>query len=539
MKKVISFFAPLFMCLISIMGQMPDVRVEWGPENPLPGKEKEESFLIEEDENGGFYSLRERYKYVNGQVNHVKRYIEHFDKDGQLTGSELFKIKHTGGDRFFHGIFHNEGRMYLVTYHLRRSDKMNVLSVQDIDRETLLVSEEIRAVAEVPYERGLFGFVNVYNIKMVNNRIYAFHSGPQPGSGKTVLSVNVFDKDFNLQWKQSRTLKYPEKLFQPEDFDIDQNGTVRVMATIYKDKKRKLREGKPNYQYHFFVFGDEGKNFKEHSITLGDKLITDMRFTYRPDGDIACAGFYSDQYSVIKTNTIAGAFYVTVDPGSDLVKLENYKAFDQEFLSNFMKMEDAEGGKEIKNINLHNLHFLENGSAILLAEETTQREGGVSMTYITYSYGHDYYTQTTTTMTVTWTNYIHDNIIALRVNPEGMIEWVDLIPKKQHTSADGGRFSSFATGFIGDKIYLIYNDNPKNLTAAPGEVYRFRKKSKESVVVCAEIDYQGNITRKALFSAREAETLACPKSCEQISENKLMMYGIKGKKYKWGILTFE
>ncbi len=539
MKKVAVSFLLVLICFHAILSQVPDIKVEWGPEKPLPGKEKEETYIIDEDEDDGVYSLRERYKYINGQISNVKRYIEHFDKNWNLTGSEQIRIKHTGGDRFFHGIFHNEGRMYLVTYQLRRSDKMNVLSIQDIDRKTLKVNEKIRGVAEVPYERGLFGFVNVYTLKMVDDKIYVFHAGPEPGTGKTVMSIHTFDRDFNLLWKQFYTLSYLEKLFQAEDFNIDHNGTIRVMATLYKDKKRKVRQGNPNYEYHFFVFSNEGKDFKEHTISLGDKLITDMRFAYRPNGDIACAGFYSDQVSILRKNSIAGAFYITVDPESDFVKLENFKAFEKEFLSNFMSTGAAETGKEIKNIDLHNLHFLEDGSAILLAEEKTETQAAISMTSISYSYGYNYYTQTTTTMTVSWTNYEFDNIVALKINPEGIIEWIDLIPKKQHTSADRGRYSSFAAFYIKNRIYLIYNDNPKNLTAAPGEVYRFRKKSKESVVVCAQIDYNGNITRKALFCSGEAKTITCPLSTHQVSEKRFKILGVKGNKYKWGYLTFE
>ena len=537
MKQSIATFLIAFLWISVSSGQMPQVTVKWGPEyKGSTGKKKEQSYAIGKDKNGGFYSLREKYK--SGQINKVKRFIEHFDRNGNLLRSEKIKIRHKKGDRFFDGIFFNEGRMYLVTYHLRRSDKMNVLSVQDIDPETMLVDEKIRAIAEVPYERGLFGFVNLYSLKMVNDRIYVFHAAPESKSGSTLVSIHVFDKDFNIQWKHFRSLSYQEELFQPEDFDIDQSGTVRVMASIYKDKKRKVRQGQPNYEYHFFVFANEGNDFKEHSISLGEKLITDMKFSYRPNGDIACAGFYSDKFSMRKTNTIAGAFYVILDPESSSIKHQNYKVFDQAFLSNFMTYNAAAKGKEIKNINLYDLHFLENGSAILLAEEYTEYEVNASMTSISYSYQSSSYTKTITTTTINWKNYEFDNIVVLKVNPDGVIDWVDLITKKQHTSADGGMYSSFATAYVGDKIYLIYNDNPKNLTAAPGELHRFRK-NKEAVVVCAEIDYKGYINKKALFSAREAETLTCPRSCKQVAENKMEIYGKKGKKIKWGILEFH
>jgi len=45
-------------------------------------------------------------------------------------------------------------------------------------------------------------------------------------------------------------------------------------------------------------------------------------------------------------------------------------------------------------------------------------------------------------------------------------------------------YSSFATAYVQDKIYLIYNDNPQNLTAPEGRAFSFRK-NKNAVVVCA------------------------------------------------------
>ena len=163
MKKIIAITAVVFLCYAGY-SQETKITVTWGPEQKSSsGKDdKEQSYLIGKDENGGLYSLREKYKYLYGQIADVKRFIEHFDRNGNRIKSEKIVIRHRGGDRFFDGIFFNDGRMYLLTFHLRRSDKMNVLSVQEIDTATLIADENIKAVAEVPYQRGLFGFVNRY-----------------------------------------------------------------------------------------------------------------------------------------------------------------------------------------------------------------------------------------------------------------------------------------------------------------------------------------------------------------------------------------
>jgi hypothetical protein len=540
MKKVIILLITSVMGLSITNSQTPQINVTWGPEQKAAtGKNKQQVYFIADDNKGGYYSLREKYQYVYGQIRGIKRYVEHFDRNGIRLGSQKFKLKREWFDEWFDGIYYNEGKMYLVMYFLRKSDKMIVLSVQDIDPITLHINEYKRPIAVVPYEAGLFKNINHFHLKMVDDKIYVIHVAPEEINDQTLVSIHVFDKDFNLQWKHFRSLEYREKLFELEDFDIDNNGTVRLEVSIYKDKKRKARQGKPNYEYHFFVFANKGNDLKEHTVTLGDKFITDMKFSCRPNGDIACVGFYSDSHSIFNSNnTIAGAFYITIDPESDNIKLENYKAFDEEFLSYFMSVSAAEKGKEVKNIVLRDLHFLNNGSAILLAEEYSEIEMQLTTSFTSYQYYETYYVKTTTTTSSSWTNYHCDNIVALRINPEGVIEWTIVITKKQHTSADEGMYSSFATAYVGDKIYLIYNDNPKNLTAAPGDVYGFAK-NKNAVVVCAEIDYNGNITKTDLFSAREAGILTCPPSCRQVSDNMMKVYGEKGKKFKWGVLEFQ
>jgi len=544
MKKTIIYFLFIILWYSTTYSQIPQINVTWGLEQKgsAGNNDKEQSYNIGKDLSGGFYSLREKYKYLYGQVSGVKRFIDHFNSDGKLIGSEKIIIEKENSKRFFDGIFYNEGRMYLVTNYFRASDKMNVLSVQSINPNTLLVEDDIRGIAEIPYKIELLYWFKHYTIKVVNDKIYALHLGPVKESEQVILGIHVFDKDFKLQWKHYQTLDYKEDLFLLEDYDVDHEGTIRVMATVYKDKKRKTREGKPNYDYHFFVFSNKGIDFKEHSLTLSNKFITDMRFSYRANGDIVCTGFYSNESSWLWSNTIAGAFFVTIDPETTHIKMENFMAFSQEFLTSFMSADAAEKGKELKNFDLKNFHFLENGGAILLAEEITESQTNIAITTsYTSTNRTEYatnYTTTTTTNNINWTNFQFDNIIIIKINQGGIIEWAKIIPKKQHTTADGGIFSSFATAYIGDKIYLIYNDNPKNLTSINGKIYGF-KKSKEAIVVCTEIDFDGNINKKALFSAGEAEILTCPGSCRQTSINSMSIYGKKGKSFKWGILEFQ
>lgn len=423
------------MCFTTAYSQPKEVKVTWNPEQKITtGKsEKEQSYNLGSDLSGGFYTLREKYKYSFGQITKVKRFIEHFDSNGDLMGSEKIIIEKENSKRFFDGVYFNQGNMYLVTNSFRSEDKQNVLSVQTINPETLLVEDDIRNIAEVPYKFEFYYWYKHYTIKVVNNKIYALHYGPVKETKQALLGIFVFDKDFIQLWQHKRKLDYKEKLFKLNDYDIDTDGTVRVMATIYKEKKRAVRNGKPNYEYRFFVFSNEGEELIEHTISISDMFITRMRFYYRPNGDIVCVGFYTNENHWFKSNPIAGAFYVAIDPETTNIKMENHKAFSKEILSGSMSAENDKKSNQFKSFDIRKLHFLDDGSSILLAEEATQFETNMSFTFSSTSTSNtqysSYYTTTTTTHNINWTNYHFDRILVVKFNPDGNIEWVNIIPK--------------------------------------------------------------------------------------------------------------
>jgi len=92
---------------------------------------------------------------------------------------------------------------------------------------------------------------------------------------------------------------------------------------------------------------------------------------------------------------------------------------------------------------------------------------------------------------------------------------------------------------VDDKLYFVFNDNPKNLFyKGSGKIYNFNK-SKESLVVMVELDAQGKQSREALFSVKESDILTRPMVCEQISKDELVLFGQRKKTHRFAKLTFK
>ena len=188
-----------------------------------------------------------------------------------------------------------------------------------------------------------------------------------------------------------------------------------------------------------------------------------------------------------------------------------------------------EKGKDVEmyNYDLDQIVLRDDGGAVLVGEKF----------FISTTTTTSMMNGTTRYRTTSYYNY-HD-IIAVNLNPEGVIDWAQKIPKRQTTREDGGFFSSYALAIVDDKMHFIFNDNPKNLVAKPGKVHNFKLNKRESIVVMVTLDAKGKQKKQPLFMAADAETIIRPKVCEQLSDHELIIFGQRKRVQRLAKLDFS
>jgi hypothetical protein len=202
---------------------------------------------------------------------------------------------------------------------------------------------------------------------------------------------------------------------------------------------------------------------------------------------------------------------------------EHFKAFDASFIAEDVGAgaakkiaKKADKGKDvgIPNLVLDEIIQKENGGVVVVGEqfwvstETVQSANG----------------------TRTTTRYNYHDIVLVSVNAEGNIEWNVKVPKRQLAAAPGrsrpytANFKSYTSVIVGASIYLIFNDNPKNMAyAGDGKIVPLNLK--EPLVVITEIYSDGRVFKNPLLSkCRGKNVIAQPMNSEQISGNEMMMY---------------
>ncbi|MBI1192004.1 MAG: hypothetical protein GC205_02360 [Bacteroidetes bacterium] len=346
------------------------------------------------------------------------------------------------------------------------------------------------------------------------------------------LNIQVFDEAMQVVQSRDVVLPWPSFLFDATELRVDDQGNAYLLGIRYEGSRRLKRDGEPNYEYILFKFPKGSETMQEYSIRLDDKFITDMNIAIDENGKIAAAGFYSNTPSF----DITGTYYLMVDGRTKQVTKSSTKSFELDFLTEGLterqeeKMErKAEKGKSIDllDMELRKLTPMPGGGWLLVGEQYKV----VEVTRTTTS-------TTGITTSSTTTHYYYNDIIVVRISNKGDIDWAHKVPKRQYTVEDGGFYSSFIQSEVDDRIYIVYNDNPKNLTEdKPGKYWNFIP-GKESVVMLVQFDAQGNMTKDMLFSSDDAEVIVRPKVSNQIDPETTILAGQRRKTHRLMKISF-
>jgi len=509
----------LFILLLAntVSAQTDLVDIQWGEEE-LTSRSSTLSDIVGYDETG-IYTLKLQSSntlfFKNSQFT-----LEHYNKEIKKTKTVLIDLTLDNRKTLYEGIYQFGGRLYLFSSQNNRDERKNTLYLQLIDKKTLKPSRERAELANIGYKnKNNDGRFDVILSRDSSNMMITYDLPYKYGTPER-FGVQVYNKRFSKLWSKEIELPYPDQLFQITSYRVDSKGNAYILGKVFKDRVKERRNGKPNYKYHIIAYLNEGEEVKEYQFSFEEKFITDMQFEIKEGGDIIAAGFYSDKGST----SIKGSFYLEVDGKTKILKNKDFKDFNKEELTDFLNERKAEKGQELFQYELRELILREDGGVFLIAEQY----------YIKVSS----YTDPSGFMRSDY-KYYYNDLGIVNIDPSGKIKWIKRISKKQITTNDGGFYSSYAFSRIGNKLYLIFNDHPKNLhNVSNDKVYNFQQ-GKNATVVIVQIDDEGNMIKEHLFDTKEVNIITRPKVSEQVGPGEMIIFGQWKKSNRLAKITFH
>ena len=478
-----------------------------------------------------FYGLRQKMsKGIDG--NREKIYIERYNEKMNLVKSKELVLKYKKKHLDYEGFIKLGNQLYLLSSFNNQAKKKNYLFAQKVSKKSLTVSSNLVKIGEIDtrniQQEGFFDL----HISRDSSKILIYNALPYKKGMPERFALNVYDNEFNHIWSKDISLPYDDKYFSVEEYQIDNEGNVYILGLNYK----------PQYFYTILEYSEGGETFEEFPIKPKEKLITDLTFRVNDDGNLVCSGFYSDYY----LDKIRGTYFFTLDTKNNTVQNKNLKEFDFGFLTEELSSRQIEKAKNnqkaaekigLSSFSLDKLILRSDGGALLVAEQYFVEE------FRRPNYGSSFYTPGYPTTTNNYTSeyyYHYNDIIVVNIQPNGEIEWAARIPKQQVSRNDDGYYSSYALSIVRDKIYLVYNDTEENYQQNQRiqRTNEFTGGSKRSLIAVAEISRDGSVEIVPFFKHREVDIITRPKMCKQVGKKNMIVYGEKGKSYRFGIVEF-
>ncbi len=476
--------------------------VSWGPRLEQSTRNRIER-IVGEDQNG-IYVFRLRSRLVGNSI----PVVEHYSKSMILkysTKLEELSKRNIYIDNFWH--FNNRLFIYFTEYNSKQNKQ--VLYYQEVNKKSGQLLGKRERLTQVPtYGRNSIGHLE-YAASTDSSTAVIYYS-PYLETGlfqkkrNATFQLQIVDENFKTIWNKSVKAPYKDELFDVERVEVDKKGNAYILAKVYEKSRRSRKGGRVNYFYKILAYRNNGEELKEFDLTLDELFIADITFKVNNKDQLICAGFYSER----RINSMKGSFLITVDTKNGEIISKGVEPFSKELLMQVTSKRRARKGKELYRDYLDEIILRSDGGAVIIAEQF-------------YVSTHSYTTGTGVNRTEQSTStYHYEDIIVVNINPNATTAWAASIPKNQAASTKS--FSSYSHAIVKGRIHFIYNERISN----------------RSPVMLASVDTKGKVDIKELFNNKTERVLTRPRLCRQTSKNEMMIYGERGKRYKFGKISF-
>lgn len=532
-------------------------KIRWGEEYKEPSSAVMSKIIA--TEGGGFYVMRTK---SGGAFGSAKAILEYIDQNMRLRRSAEIDLRYKGKPRMLKDVVAMDGgKLYLLTYFYNKKLEKTFLFAQRINTSSFTLGADIVKIAEWDGDNAAKEDVFNYQVSRDSSKLVVYARTTRQSKERDELGFDVYDQNMQNIWGRFAVLPYPIGKYEMGEVQVDNIGNVYLLGKVYDNNKAANNLfSKSGYQYSLLVVSQHEDKAKAHSIGLENKFITNLAFRIADNQDIIMAGFYSEK----TTFSAKGSCYFRINPNTQKIEQQSIKNFDLDLVTANLSARNKERAKaaaekkdtkneaELRDYNLEKLILRSDGGAILIAEQYFIEEqisnpnyamnpwmigGGMMRFYDPWGYRYNNMNSRRDYI------YHYNDILVVNIAPDGAIEWAARVPKHQITSNDQGRYSSFTSAHVDDKLYFIYNDNPRNFKRKDGvsaginrEIFTSRG---EAVVVLSQVSQLGEVRSIPLFTDNDADVSTIPRISRQVTRNNIVIYGERGSRYRFAGLQLN
>jgi hypothetical protein len=522
------------------MAQSP--KISWGDEFKMSKGSTDLSVVI--TDNTGVY-LQESHRvlksyFVIGATTRESATLVKLDKNLTEQYRNTFNKELRGKE--FEQFFSIGDKIYITASNYNRREKTLTLHAAEIDKNTGELASDWMQVANWQKEEKR----DEINFRMSGNEdnTSLFLVSSVQGREKNSYQVQEFDKNLKpLGAPTNISNEFDPQTFQLEDVLYTSSKRIVLVGRVYEyeEGKRKRARFLNFTHYNIRIYDSKGKQQTDINTDINSKWLVSTKVLQEKDKDLVIAAFYSDS----KRGAINGLLVQRIDPLTGNVLTTSQKEINTSLIApveddvtaaddgdeskqerkereKFEKIKDESEGFT-RYMQFRNVFYTPDGGLVILAER-----------YHHYSYETQSYTPGIngapgSYSTQYYTVFESGDLMMCKVDAGGNIGWLQVLPKAQREVVSGS-YSNYSGGFSignyyfntsnmpfysgfgalqnGDKINIMFNDNPRNegllqLGQKVRTATAFRRSNCFNLVLDVKT---GKYTRKLFFSNKETPT---------------------------------
>jgi hypothetical protein len=488
-------------------------------------------------------TMRESATLIKLDKNLVEEYRQDFNSE--LKGREYEKF------------YFLKNKLFLLATDYDKKDKRLTLFGAEIDKKSGNLSGEWTEITswQKDDKKDDINFNVTYNGDSTKMVIVSTIEGRD----KNNYEVRQFDEKLKQIGKSTViTNEIDPKTFQLEDVIYTTNGNVVMVGRVYEyqEGKRKKSRYLDFSKYNIRIHNPDGSLLREVNTEISGKWLVSTKVIQAKKRDLIIAAFYSNSK---RGNEINGILVQRINPNTGDIISTSSKEINTSLITKIEEDNDESGDEESRSERkererLEKIQSEEDGFSRYMKFRSFLYTPDSGLVILAEKYHHYEYTTTSytpgpgggTSRTTTYQVYECGDLMMSKVEKNGDISWLHILPKNQREVIQSGSSSGYGSGLsfsVGNNFFnpsefnmpfysgfgvlsgsktasLFYNDNKKNLnTLQLGQSLKKISSFRKSECFAVDLDLiTGKYTKSILFSNNDVPT-AMPRLASGIGKD--------------------
>jgi len=503
MKKLL-FLISFTLILTALYSQNIDFKLKQGEairlKNSTAVTESQELGVID---NYAYFLMKPLQPTAPNTINLMNQnhFIYKFDLNNNLIKSTELEMTQNKKELNFEGAMRLKKDIFVFSSFQNNKAKKHYLFVQNYNTTTNALTNNAKLIAELDYsDYGKFKNTTfAMEVSPDSSKVLIFYSLVTKDNEVLCSGINVYDREMNLLWKNDNvTAQFSKGYFEFMKFKVSNSGEVYLLGLHFEEKvnywetakfhsrgffsKDTYYVDKPNYTYRIYHYTNKITKVQGYTFELPKKFIREINIQPSDNGNVLCAGVFSDIGRVSVAGTFCFDFNTatqsienisTLDFGKELLT----KDLSEDELKLFRRSIDNKQEWDPYSYILSDIKTKQNGDKYFIAE---QYISGLHKT----SDGKRIYYQLI---------HLYKDLYIVSLNKQNQISRVDKIAKKQYW-LDEYKYCSYKSIEKNNTLYFFFN------TFEESKKLAYNVDVLESFIV--RLDENGKQTR-AIFKTKE------------------------------------